>query len=124
MRLYVPAAAEDLRRLEDEGRLTDVGRLPALAVTPWALQELGVDDAEDEEAEYAVLAAAAQETVGDASPVAVLVFDLPGVDLPSDGLHVTVGPDLPRRRLAAVHPLPDLEWYAGHELPDVVAALG
>jgi hypothetical protein len=123
MRLYVPAGGDDLRRLERDGRL-DGGGVRALAVTPWAQAELAVDDAEDEEAEYAVLAAAAEEQPDAPAPVAVLVFDLPGADLPSDGLRVTVDHDLVRRRLVAVHVLPDLDWYAGHELPDVVAALG
>lgn len=123
MRLYVPAAVADLRRLEAEGGLPDDGRLVALAVTPWALTELGLDDAEDEEAEFAVLAAAAEQQLDGSAPAAVLVFDVPVAELASDGLAVRLDRDLPRRRLAAVHLLPDLHWYAGHELPDVVAAL-
>ena len=34
MRVYVPAAADDLRRLEHEGSLADDGRLPA-GTTVW-----------------------------------------------------------------------------------------
>ena len=124
MRLYVPAGVGDLRRLEDDGRLPDDGRLVALAVTPWALTELGADDAEDETAEYAVLSTAADQLVDGQPAAAVLVFDLPVAELPSDGLEVHLGRDLPRRRLAAVHLPPELDWYAGHELPDVIEALG
>jgi hypothetical protein len=127
VRLYVPAAVADLRRLETDGSLTDDGRLVALAVTPWALAELGLDDAEDEEAEFAVLAAAAEQRVDGGLPAAVLVFDVPvtepSPELPPDGLEVRLDRTLPRRRLAAVHLPPDLRWYAGHELPDVLAGL-
>lgn len=128
MRVYVPAGGDDLRRLEQGGRLADDGSVVTLAVTPWAQAELGVDDPEDEEAEHAVLTAAAAEVSHGDVTLAVLVFDLPDVD-PSiaagqaDGLRVTLGRDLARRRLVAVHLLPDLDWYAGHELPDVVAGL-
>jgi hypothetical protein len=123
VRLYVPATAADLKRLEEEGRLVDDGHLVATAVTPWALTELDTEDVEDEEAEYAVLTAAAEHPLEHGVAVAVLVFDLPGTDLPAEGLMVRPGRDLPRQRLAAVHLLPDLDWYAGHELPDVVALL-
>ncbi len=127
MRLYLPAAVADLRRLETDGTLADDGRLVALAVTPWALAELGLDDAEDEEAEFAVLAAAAEQPVDGGPPAAVLVFDVPvtepSSELPSETLEVRLDGALPRRRLAAVHLPPDLRWYAGHELPDVLAAL-
>jgi hypothetical protein len=127
VRLYVPAAVADLRRLETDGSLADDGRLVALAVTPWALAELGLDDAEDEEAEFAVLAAAAEQQVDGGPPAAVLVFDVPvgepPAEPPSEGLEVPLDRPLPRRRLAALHLPPDLRWYAGHELPDVLAAL-
>jgi hypothetical protein len=123
VRLYVPATAADLRRLEEEGRLADDGHLVAAAVTPWVLTELDTDDAEDEGAEYAVLAAAAELPLEHGAAVAVLVFDLPGTLPSGDGLMVRPGRDLPRRRLAAVHLLPGLDWYAGHELPDLVASL-
>jgi hypothetical protein len=124
VRVYVPASVDDLRRLEDEGRLIDDGRLVALAVTPWALTELDVDSAEDEVVEFAVLSAAAEVVVDGASPEAVLVFDLPVGDLPADGLEVGLDRDLPRRRLVAVHLPPGLDWYAGHELPQVIETLG
>ena len=123
MRLYVPVGAAGLRRLETEGRLSDDDRLVAMAVTRWALQELGLTEPEDEEAEYAVLSAAAEHEVDGAPAAAVLVFDVPAADLPSEGLEVRVGRDLQRRRLAAVHLPPDLRWYAAQELPDVVARL-
>jgi hypothetical protein len=123
VRLYVAAAVADLRRLETDGSLADDGRLVALAVTPWALAELGLDDAEDEEAEFAVLAAAAEQLVDGGPPAAVLVFDVPLTEPPSEGLAVRPDRALPRRRLAAVHLPPDLRWYAGHELPDVLATL-
>ena len=60
MRLYVPATVADLRRLEGEGTLPAQDAPVALAVTPWVLAELGLDDAEDEEAEHSVLVAAAE----------------------------------------------------------------
>ena len=44
MRVYVPASSADLRRLEEEGRIVDEPTVTALAVTPWARNELGVDD--------------------------------------------------------------------------------
>lgn len=120
MRLYVPATSASLRRLEEDGVLHPAG-LVACAVTPWVLSELGLDDPEDEQAEHAVLSAASAVEVEGTAPAAVLVFDLPGADLPSDGLRVSLERDLPRRRLAAVHVCPGLEWYAAQELPDVVA---
>jgi hypothetical protein len=123
VRIYVPAAATDLRRLEDEGRLGLGDRLPALAVTPWAVSELDVAEAEDEEAEFAVLGAAGRHEVDGAPPVAVLVFDVQANDVPSEGLQLRLEGELPRRRLVAVHVLPDLAWYAGHELPDVLATM-
>ena len=123
MRLYVPATVADLRRLEGEGTLPAQDAPVAMAVTPWVLAELGIDDAEDEEAEYSVLVAAAETQVAGGAPAAVLAFELPVSELASDGIVVSLDRDLPRRRLAAIHLLPDLRWYAGHELPDVVAAL-
>lgn len=122
MRVYVPAAVADLRRLESEGRLPVEGQV-TLAVTPWALAELDLVDPEDELAEHAVLDAAAGQLVAGAPPVAVLVFDLPVAEPASDGLRVHLDRELPRRRLVAVHLLPGLGWYAGHELPDVLAGL-
>lgn len=124
MRVYVPAAVGDLRRLESDGHLPDEEPLTAYAVTPWVVAELGVGEAEDETAEHAVLSAAAEAVVDGEPPAAVLVFELPVDELPSDGVEVTLGRDLPRRRLVAVHLPPDLDWYAGHELPDVIAAWG
>jgi hypothetical protein len=123
VRVYVPAQVADVRLLETEGHLPVDDRSVALAVTSWALAELGLDDPEDEMAEYAVLVAAAEQAVGGVPPAAVLVFDLPIVEVPSDGLRVHLERELPRRRLAAIHLAPGLEWYAGQELPDVLASL-
>ena len=123
MRVYVPASVDDLRRLHETGRLdTDPGRT-ALAVTPWVLRELGVDDPEDEEAEFAVLQAAADEQVDGSPCAAVLVLEVGSADAAPEGMRVRLGHDLTRRRLAAVHLPPELGWYAAQELPDVLAAL-
>ncbi len=62
MRVYLPAGPELLRELEESGRLAADPHRTGYAVTPEVCAELGVGQ-EDEEAEYAVLAAAALDAV-------------------------------------------------------------
>lgn len=123
MRVYVPASPDDLRRLHEDGRLPAAADRVAFAVTAWAVAELGATGPEDEEAEFAVLSAAAEESVAGSRCAAVLVLDVPGADLPTDGFRVSLPHEVPRRRLAAIHLPPGLEWYAAQELPDVVGSL-
>ncbi len=147
MRVYLPVGPDLLRELEASGRLPADPARPAYAVTPAVCAELGVA-AEDEEAEYAVLSAAALDAAALVGPVArrvVLVVEARAEA--GEGASVTVPHEVPRSRVeavqvddAAAEPVVraardgdaaaqsaledhDLGWFATQELGDVLALL-
>lgn len=108
MRIYVPTTVAGLAALHATGRLAPAP-LPAHAVTP-ALRRSWTD-ADDEELEYAVLMAAAYDslrliaaTSGEPRRV-VVVADVDDADVtPSgDDTAVTVRAEVPIARCSAVH---------------------
>ena len=147
MRVYLPAGPALLRELHESGRLAADPERTAYAVTPDVCAELGVG-AEDEEAEYAVLAVAAADAValvGDVARRVVLVLETNATA--GDGALVAVPHDVPLKRVEAIQvddagaePLVraardgdesavvaledhDLGWFATQELGEVLETL-
>jgi hypothetical protein len=147
VRVYVPAGPALLRELSESGRLPADPARPSYAVTPAVCAELSVD-AEDEEAEYAVLATAALDAVplvGEVARRVVLVVEAKAE--PGEGALVSLPHEVPRARVqavqvddAAAEPVVraaaagdeaalaaledhDLGWFATQELEDVLESL-
>ena len=148
MRVYLPAGPALLRELEESGRLAADPDRTAYAVTAEVCAELGVGP-EDEEGEYAVLAAAALEAValtGEVARRVVLVVEARAT--PVEGALVSLPHEVPRSRVqavqvddAAAEPVVraaregddaaaaaledhDLGWFATQELGSVLELLG
>jgi hypothetical protein len=134
VRVYVPLAADGLAGLVGEGRI--VGPFRAHAVTA-ALVEAW-PEADDDELEYAAMAAAGDASWalrGDAGPGrrVVVAGDVPAVSpVPGDDpTLVDVAADLPLKRVASAHvdvadvteadlEDTDLAWFATQEIPGLV----
>ena len=143
VRVYLPAGPELLRELAETGRLAADPHRTGYAVTPDVCAELGVGQ-EDEEAEYAVLAAAALDAVplvGQVPRRVVLVVETAA--LARDGALVGVPHEVPLAQVealqvddAAAEPVVraardgdesavaaledhDLGWFATQELGEV-----
>ena len=98
MRVYLPATANVLRTLVDEGRVT--GPLTAFAVTPglrdfYALSDAGADE---EELEYAALLAAARASLRlvDVDPGAARRRVVLAADVPDSAVTEVEDPDADR----------------------------
>jgi hypothetical protein len=147
VRVYLPAGPALLRELQETGRLAADPERTAYAVTPEVCAELGVG-ADDEEAEYAVLAVAAADAValtGEVARRVVLVLETNGTA--REGALVSVPHEVPLKRVEAVQaddadaePLVraardgdssataaledhDLGWFATQELGQVLEVL-
>jgi hypothetical protein len=148
VRVYLPAGPALLRELEESGRLAADPDRTAYAVTDEVCAELGVGP-EDEEGEYAVLAAAALDAVpltGEVARRVVLVVEARAV--PVEGALVSLPHEVPLSRVQAIQvdddaaePVVraahegddsalealadhDLGWFATQELGEVLGLLG
>ncbi|HEY6934571.1 MAG TPA: hypothetical protein VI452_14320 [Marmoricola sp.] len=133
-RVWLPAIVDDLRQWWTDREVPPVA---GHAVTR-AVQESWPEAAE-EEWEYAVLLAAADDAAAmlpAPGPRVVVVVEADGVE-PGEGSAVRLTAPVPWRRLAAVladppgtqvpanapaDELPDLGWYAVQEVPALVGA--